>query len=1059
MQNRLSHSSFALLRVPLQPLISADSEPVIDESHRFAEAVHLASASFYNEYKKLGEWQDKDVEKLRQTLSKYWLRSCTRCTPYGAFAGVALVHFSTEKDAAILINTNEHHRLAVRVDMDYLAAIVQTLVHREDVRSQISFTANNSLYRLPDGAYRYATFYVTDGTRKYELQALAPSSYLDGIIKLAAQSVSYSALLDWLIEYENASLGEATTFLTELILAQVLIPDLESCITGEDPLRRLVQQLKRLEQSDELAQITATLSNVNNALANFTSGVSALTAISEKLQSMPLQLKEPQSALQADMHLRCVAADIHSGIVKKLLDQVDALCKYTRRYQNRDLQDFEKKFAARYEEQWVPLSLALDVDLGLGYGKLSYESAAACTIIDELPIAGNNQDKSFTNDQFTALALRKYTRWLSSAGEFIELHDSDLEELRASSEPPSLSASMHLMGSFLKQNDQFDEKNFFFDYCSIGGPSAGNMLARFAQSDETLCDRVRGLSETEQAANPEIIFAEIVHLPQSRTANILLRPLLRQYEIPYVGLSGAAENHQILVSDLLVGVSDGEIVLWSKKHNKRVIPRLTTAHNYSYQSLPVYKFLCDLQSQGHSFPVMWDWGVLSNQKHLPRVVYKNIILHKARWIVEEEVVKNLSKVDGDALVIVERWHSENGIPDRVVYKEGDNELLIDFQSESGKKLFLRYLRRYKRVVLEEFLFTKENCIVHDSEGKPYTNEIILPLTCTPAKSYSRATRQWLSETDELVQRQFAPNSEWQYFKIYCGARTAETIMLSTVLPFAETGLAAHRFERFFFTRYRDEFGHLRIRFYNGDNSKQHALQASFMEVLQPLLDNGAIDKVVLDTYKRELERYDARIISETEQLFHCDSLCVLTFLQLLDGVEEPDKYRMLFALRGIDMLLDDFGLWEWDEKHRLLQVIQTGFFREYGGSPPLQKSLNSKYRQHQQDIFSHMDSTNDGANEIDEAIAVFRKRSEMNLPVIERMKERLGEDWGEKLPKLLPSYIHMFMNRMFIAQQRTYELVLYHFLEKYYRSKIAMLNHADRTAIEHSTQVREQALI
>jgi hypothetical protein len=39
---------------------------------------------------------------------------------------------------------------------------------------------------------------------------------------------------------------------------------------------------------------------------------------------------------------------------------------------------------------------------------------------------------------------------------------------------------------------------------------------------------------------------------------------------------------------------------------------------------------------------------------------------------------------------------------------------------------------------------------------------------------------------------------------------------------------------------------------------------------------------------------------------------------------------------------------------------------------------------------------------------------------------------------LLPSYIHMFLNRILLTGQRKHELVLYHFLSKYYDSQLAI---------------------
>lgn len=44
------------------------------------------------------------------------------------------------------------------------------------------------------------------------------------------------------------------------------------------------------------------------------------------------------------------------------------------------------------------------------------------------------------------------------------------------------------------------------------------------------------------------------------------------------------------------------------------------------------------------------------------------------------------------------------------------------------------------------------------------------------------------------------------------------------------------------------------------------------------------------------------------------------------------------------------------------------------------------------------------------------------------------------LDDLLFSYIHMFINKLFINEQRKYEFILCHFLSKYYLSQIALQN-------------------
>ena len=142
---------------------------------------------------------------------------------------------------------------------------------------------------------------------------------------------------------------------------------------------------------------------------------------------------------------------------------------------------------------------------------------------------------------------------------------------------------------------------------------------------------VRAHLAAEEAVHPERVYAEVVHLPEGRVGNILCRPVLRGYEIPYLGRSGAPADRQLPLSDLLVSVQGERIVLRSRRLGCEIIPRLTTAHNHIGRGLGVYRFLCALQYQQVNPGIMWDWGPLGQAPFLPRVVSGRVILSRARW--------------------------------------------------------------------------------------------------------------------------------------------------------------------------------------------------------------------------------------------------------------------------------------------------------------------------------------------------------------------------------------------------------------------------------------------
>lgn len=1018
---------FIVLRASLQSLskafnLSKKLTPI------FKEGLHLASPEFLNEFEKIELLDKKNKEKISRSFLKYWLRSCSRCTPYGTFAGSIVVNIS-EKDTKIILRDSKYHSRKVRLDMNYISLITTELEKLPIIQKQVKLFVNNSLYDT-NSQFRYAEYSIIDNYRKYRLTSIEKSYYLENVLQNAKKGSTVDELIKPLIEIANVNYDEAKNFILDMWFSQILVSELEPCVTGNEPIDHLIE---RLEKFSDINNILNKLKNINYSLKHPVEGVDYYLKIERMLNNTLIFNNAPKNTLQTDLVLSAKENHINKNLIDSIIKQSNDILYLARISKNESLENFKVKFQNKFEDAEMPLAIVLDADLGIGYAGIYDESTGGSHWVDDLIVNDNRVSKENKFDYIHEFTLLKYHDYLKNKKTVIQINENELIDFKEKNINYNFPNSMYLMGSLMKSDNMLNSENFLFSIISFGGPSAGNLLGRFTHGDKDLCDLTMGILSNEEKQYPDAIYAEIAHLPQARVGNVLLRPVLRTYEIPYVGKSGAKSDKQIPIDDILVSIKGNEIVLRSRKLNKRIIPRLSTAHNFYYKSLPVYKFLCDLQSQGMAYPIIWDWGQLSSLKHLPRVVYKNIILKKAQWKIYERDITNLPKLTSEYIDFFKEFRKANNIPQKVVYVEADNRLLIDFEYDESIDLFLHFLKKLKVITIEEFLFTKNNCIIKDTHGSSYTDEIIIPV-----QNIVSEMKQLLpSKNVSIITKKFSPCSEWLFFKIYSGSTSNEKILKDYILPFIEGAIELQKFSKFFFIRYKDDHSHIRIRFFNTDLNKQIQLQIEFMQILQPLLDIELINKVSIDTYNRENERYGEDMIEDTESLFYNDSIAILRFINLLDDIENI-RYKILFSLRGIDILLDDFNFLL-PEKTQLLKALSLNFYNEFGSNPQLRKQINDKYRIIQKDIFSYMNPSQDTVNDIDDGISIFKIRSVMNFPIVNNIYSKLSEDQKkDKIFHLLHSYIHMFINRLFVSQHRKYELLVYHFLEKYYLSRSAI---------------------
>jgi thiopeptide-type bacteriocin biosynthesis protein len=1034
----LAHAKYYLLR---RPLLSVNTffeinELVYSNNEVFEqtllnkyktdpvlmEAIYTASPELYYEFCKVINGTAKPGSKLILTLYKYLSRMSTRCTPYGLFAGCSTGMVADQTDISY---TDAVHRKESRLDMNYVNELVNHLQLIPELKRKLSYSVNTSLYAVAE-FYRYIEYKIENKRRHYTLASVRKNEFLDLLIQAAEKELGYEELLGLLMAAATTvEKEEAETFLDELIESQILISELEPTITGEIYMDTLVEKLTGKVAPGVIEDIEKINSLLNEG------GISAFEQV-HKIINDCFGACQSKDLIQTDLFFEHKKNQLNAETAAQITSQLSELYRLSTRATGKDLDDFKKNFYERYGDREIPLLQVLDGESGIGYGRLG--KSDHLPLLEGIIPSEKKMPRVITWSASTVMVNKVFKRALDSGTRIGELTAADLDELEDKEDlEGQVPASLFAFGSIVAPSaEELDTGNYQFSLGSCSGPSAANILSRFCHGDSLLYKNImETLSEDEQD-DEDKIYAEIVHLPESRIGNVLIRPDLRNYEIPFLGRSSKSLKDQIRIQDIMVSIKEGKVVLRSVRLNKIVIPRLSTAHNYT-GGLPVYRFLCDLQQEGLYHSIYWNWDNLSDSPFLPRVVYKNIILSKASWTINKFAFNDLTGKIEEDITSVSAHLERMKVPRYVCITDHDNELLIDTHNYLGRTLVYQELNKKGMVKLTEFLSRPEDCFIKEGE-EGVAHEILLPLS--NKKSLLGYPKPNVSRDSE-VRRTFLPGSEWIYFKLYGGTSTTEKVLVESIRPYLKSLIDQELIEEWFFIRYTDPNHHIRLRLKinTGKITAIGEVISGCYGLFKADLEGDGLYKIQLDTYVRELERYGAHNIENSEALFYHDSVAITEILNMIEG-DVGESYRWLLAARGLDELLNDFGL-GLEDKINVFEKISDAFFKEHNGDKKLTVALNEQFRSHSKSIRSFLDPAQDIENEIDEATAEFAKRT---AGTKETIKAILALFDGNLLADvdgfhLLSSYIHMYMNRFFLSQPRLHELTLYTLMKKYYLSE------------------------
>jgi lantibiotic biosynthesis protein len=988
---------FFVLRTPLLPFDTlldwASAGPdenalfdhlrVLAKRPEVAEALALASADLSLAL------AEKPSRKVLLALARYVARMSSRPTPFGLFAGCSVGSMGETTNLDLPPLAEYARRTDAGVEL--LLRVSESLDKETLQRAPLIPTSTR--YELA-GQLRY----IEERGLDHPLRAARFGRELRTALALAVRRLPAKELAAALARELAAPAEAAERYVGQLVASQILVPDIRPRPTADDPARDFAARLHAIgaPQAASVDALTDELRRIDAAPLG-TAGYDIVRERIEELapggtpnQTLLTVLRKPSAELALDRR-----------ITDELLDAAEMLRRLFAPPEKDALRVFRERFRARYDTRFVPLLEVLDEELGIGLPGFGPPAADDLPLLKDVPLRETLEPGVLA--PVHAVLLEKVGALLRDDGRELLLTDADVERM-AVAEPLPLPDSFAGVGILAGDGT--------FVLHAITGPSGAQFVARFCSGDERLSRCAREwLREEEQLAR-DMLFAEVVALPDRRDANVVARPALTDYEIPFLATSSRPREQQIEACDLLLGIHDGRLRLWSRTHGREVIARVTNAHNFRMRGVSAYRFLGALQRQRLAGALGWDWGPLAALPDLPRVRYRNVVLERARWTIAPSEVKALGAEAA----------KHRGMPRFVLLQHSDLELLIDWENPVSIDAFLAIAPSNEKiadkVVLQELLPQPESMPVHGPEGR-FVNELVIPFFRRQPRPFVALAP--INETPSRI-RNFPPGGgDWLFWKLYTGYSTADRLLIESIVPAMRRLQQEGRMSSWFFLRYSDPDHHLRLRIHGGDAGD---LLNELGTLFASLMESGWLTKVQLDTYARELERYGgADQIDRIETLFAADSAAVAV---ALPSMQSDATLRWQTAAWGTDRLIDDLGVRD-AHKLALLEYLSKEFGNEVDAGRATRDALARKTRETRLSLDAIFD---------DAALRPWQPAYDHRSHVIASLALHLDREPPFE-DGIIASLLHLHLNRVFRSRKREQERVLYDLLLRRERSRAA----------------------
>jgi thiopeptide-type bacteriocin biosynthesis protein len=926
---KLKLLSPVICRTPLFPY----TEKLKNVWEELKEAINLSSSDLYEQIKDVTAADlDQLDPKIKFACWKYFNRARFRSTPFGLFGSITPVPLGVGGDDNQLIISKEikRHEFIDWSNKDYLLNDIDKLF------SQASFFLSNSTIYPCGDQLRYIS--VVDNT--FEISGIENQPVIKSVLDFCQAKQSKNNVLLYLTEDHGLQLTVAEDLLKQLIELQLMITDIHPNIIGTDYFERM--------------------------------------KVKPRTSSKPYLIAER----------KLVKGQIDPKTLKVISEAILFLKDHLPVQKNRALENFKQQFQRKFEYKEVPLLMALDPELGVGYDGLEM-----APIVNPLISFLKERDQvRDTHSQISYTPLHQFILSKMFQNKEVKLDEFTIDtstKLKNIKIPNTFSAIV-----------QFNGEQIILG--QTGGCTANALLGRFTVANNEIEAQCKNIVKLEQEANPDIIFVDISYQAEKNIDNVNRRKSVYDHELAILSY---VETKYLSFDDLSVSIRENEVFLKSKKHNKRVIPRLASAYNYTRSDLSLYRFLSDLQNQDLQTNLsIQARDLFPNLDYYPRLSYKNIIVSPKMWKVPQWFCKS-RLLQKEQLISLKTWLQDHKVPSHFKCGNADQHLYFDSNDEEDLNHLLQYCREKEHVYITE-VFTSDETITKNENNQSYISEYIIALahTTTVYQPLKRTNLELINHPKSVQ----LPGKEWLYFEIYMH-HLRTNYFLTNILPnFLKK--TKSQIKNWFFIRYNLPSSHIRLRLHKKESADASLLIGLLSEFLSQGIRDGIVTDLQIKPYFREIERYGVRSIEKVERYFGIDSKYILQLLQL----QLEDSTLYFFTLQFINAIFLQLNL---SSQEQLIYV----------------KSVANSFA-------NEMNVETLGFKKINEHYNVIRVSKDLEMPKIIEKKRLISIEKTVSLIKnteqsrrfqLLTDIIHMHINRLFSDDQRMHEMIIYQYLQKF----------------------------